>query len=109
MSRDMKNIAKFLVGVALGKVCDEFTEETTGADGKKSTKVTKKPATLSVRVSAAKQYKELVVDKLLPDEKVNPKGAKPGNTKVTAALTELEESIHADKLAKSANDTLAEP
>lgn len=101
LSRDMKSVGKFLVGVVKGTVQDEITEEITDKAGVTSKRTIKKPATLSVRVSAAKQYKELIVDKLLEDVKQNPKKPETSRTKYKDALSELEASISAEKVGRN--------
>lgn len=70
-SRKTKKICDFLVRVALGEEFEEVPTKEKLPDG--TFKLVKKTAPLNVRVQAAKTYKELVVDKILPDKKHDPK------------------------------------
>ena len=101
LSKDMKKIGTFLVDVVTGKVQDEIEKISKDKDGKEVVEVFRKPASLSVRVSAAKQYKELIIDKLLPDTKADPKRPDGSKTKVMDAIGELEKEIHAAKAERN--------
>lgn len=101
LSRDMRKIGKFLVDVVTGEVKDEFEKEKKDKDGNVTVEKITRAATLAVRVSAAKQYKELIIDKLLPDTKDNPKQKETPKSKVSEAIESLEAEIQKAKASSN--------
>ncbi len=91
LSKEAKKVGKFLLGVINGSVGDEVFDKDGNPILDKSGKQIKRKATLQVRVQAARTYKELILDKIVPDKKHDPKVKNKDANTFAEALRQVHE------------------
>jgi len=96
LSKENKKVAKFLLGVINGTINDEVFDRYGKPYLDKEGNPIKRKATLQVRVQAARTYKELIIDKVVPDMKHDPKKKNRDKNDFADALRQ----VHEEQLQK---------
>ena len=93
LSKKTKKIGEFLCRVALGEEGDVVFKKDGSPYLDNDNKPLMKKAPLNVRVQAAKTYKELVIDKITPDKKHDPKSKQRDKNSFADALLQVAKEV----------------